>query len=165
MKSIEILTIGLRILGVYLIAGFLVLITPISTFATFDDETSQSAYMILALGIIVYVIIIFCLIKFPYRIANLLKQKVKEDEIIFEGSAKDIVTSLSIIIGIYMLSFVIPNIAHYSMWILVDGFNFNEGKEASISLITTILQAIVGFYLTFFSFQLSSKLWSLNKKH
>lgn len=159
MKSIEILALAIRLIGI-------VFILDVVQFFAYSYTTTQqwmygnpgeSAAMWLAFyGVIGFILVAACffLIKFPMTVSRWLLPKSEGDEPIFNGSIDDLRIAAFTIIGVYILSWAIPDffynagmLLHMRSQGMMDLYNEDAKDEYIIQELTTVLEIGVGLYL------------------
>lgn len=164
MKSIEIMSVGLRLIGIYMGPLFLGSLPRIVVmFHQVQSSTSDSSrfFLIVGVGAVLHLMTMIVLIVYPMRIAKILVPKTKADEVLFEGSAKDVQVALFCVCGVYTLSKALPDLIFNGLWISGTGWNFAGGKPYVISQITTVIEICIGLYLCLQAKGLSELLWRL----
>ena len=158
MKSIELLSTGIRLLGIYVfIYAFRTGIYQYQAVMQFrstsqDDMVAFTYLALIQVGLLF--IASFLMFKFPVSLAKWLLPKTKENEVVFDGSAKDIEISIFTIIGVYILSWAIPDLFHNGIWWWysthseISGmWEQGGGNEYIINQIVTVLEIAIGLYL------------------
>ena len=158
MKSIELLSIGVRLLGIYFfIDASRTGIYQYQTFLQFQS-TSQSDMAVFTYFAIIQVVLLFLasllMLKFPVSIAKWLLPKTHDNEVAFDGSTRDIEISIFSIVGVYILSWAIPDLFHNSIWWwystqsdISDMWDRVGESEYIINLAVTVVEAAIGLYL------------------
>jgi hypothetical protein len=162
MKAIELLSIGLRLLGLYLIFSCIYMLFVFSAYFQQDEMGGSSAPSYLP--IVINCLIGIVLIKFPLSISKwLLPNNIVIDDTV-SVSAKNLQTCLICILGIYIMSMYIPEVikAIYQAYILTEmngSSIFSEIVNASLS---PIVHLVIGIFLSLCGGKLSNFLWKLN---
>ncbi|MCV6613740.1 MAG: hypothetical protein OIF35_02105, partial [Cellvibrionaceae bacterium] len=124
MKSIELLSTGIRLLGIYTL--IYALRTSVSQFQLLPQyksgavgiEQYMAMYIYTALGVLALLLLAaFVMIKFPRALASWILPKTKESDIDFNGSSRDVEISVFTIIGVYMLTWAIPDLLYNGLWL------------------------------------------------
>ncbi|MDP1521487.1 hypothetical protein Q8A57_10950 [Porticoccus litoralis] len=158
MKSIELLSTGIRLLGIY------VFLSAIGSGATqyqavvqfrsiSQDDMAVFTYVGLAQVVLMVIAALF-MVKFPVSLAKLILPKTKNNEVALNGSVKDIEVSLFAVIGVYILSWAIPDFFHNGLWWWYSSHSqisgmWEQGGEAEyvINQIVTVMEIAIGVYL------------------
>lgn len=170
MKSIELLATGLRLVGIYLIV--VTVQTGLSNYQAlvqFSGAATQANLDGFFLYVVLHVFLLgaasVILIRFPSAIARWLIPETKKDDVVLNGSAKDIQTTLFCVLGIYILSWAVPDLFHNLLWLWFEArqrAGIGEDREFSVvtlSLLVTLIEIAVGLYLTLQAAGLSHLLW------
>jgi len=157
MKSIEILAVGLRLLGIYSAIKLLELI--LQTAALWQEITKSegmatSLHIVYGIDIGLTFLICFLLINFPVTLAKKLLPKKNENEAIFNGSAADLQVSAFIIMGVFMFFSAVPVLARDMVNIVQLIMHSDQYGAVSISkyvmpVIGPCIEICIGLYLTF----------------
>lgn len=171
MKSIELLATGLRLVGIYLI-----LIAINTGFRNYQSLVQFSGagganldgfFFFVVVQVFLLALASVILIKFPSIIAKWLIPDTKQGETVLNGSAKDIQTSLFCVLGVYILSWSIPDLLHNLLWLWFDARQnaavgeSPEFSEVTINLLITLVEIAVGLYLALQAAGLSNFLWRI----
>lgn len=158
MKSIELLSTGIRLLGIYVfiyalrtgIYQYQAIIQLRST--SQDDMVVFTNLALIQVGLLFIVSLLMC--KFPVSLAKWLLPKTKGNEVALDGTAKDIEVSIFTIFGVYILSWAIPDLFNNGIWwwysthIEISGmWGQGAGSEYIINQIVTVLEIAIGLYL------------------
>lgn len=169
MKNYELLATGIRLLGLYTI------ILGVQT-AAYQYQASVRVFLSPDAGLnsyaffgIIEVIMIFVgasvMIKFPVSISKQLVPKVKGDPEILSSTAKELQVSLTCILGVYILSWAIPDFIDNAIWILysmdTNSFAAQTKAEYMINEVVTIVEIAIGLYLCLNSFGINRLIWRL----
>lgn len=158
MKSIELLSTGIRLLGIYVFlsairSGATQYQAVIQFQSISQNDMAAFAYVGLV-QVTLMVIAALLMIKFPVSLAKWILPKTENNEIVLDGSVKDIEVSLFAVIGVYILSWAIPDFFHNSIWwwysshSQISGMWGQGGKdEYIINQIVTVLEIAIGIYL------------------
>ncbi|WP_068544379.1 hypothetical protein [Thalassotalea crassostreae] len=121
MNQLEALGVGIRLLGIFLLA-FLIRDIPIafetlSQYKKFNSSGSNGMTFYAAMSIF-GVLISLLMIKFPTFIAQMLVAKSSAKSAELKGDIETFQTTGIIILGIYILSWAIPDLIHniISLW-------------------------------------------------
>jgi hypothetical protein len=163
MKTIDLLSIGLRLFGCYLIYSCLYMVFLLPMYLQ-QDETGVNSHAPIYLPMVINFLLGILLFKFPVTISKWLlpKNTGMDDEISI--TAKNLQACLICILGIYILSMYIPEVvkAIYQAHELKEMNNssiFSEFMNASLFL---IVHLIIGIFLSLFGGKVSNFLYKLN---
>ena len=158
MKSIELLATGIRLLGIYTFiyavrTGIFQYQTVMQFRSNLQDDMEVFTYISLIQVGILFVASLF-MFKFPVSLAKWVLPKTKDNEVIFSGTAKDIEVSIFVVIGIYILSWAIPDFFNNGIWWWYSAHSGISGmrnqeitNEHIINEIVTVLEIAIGLYL------------------
>lgn len=159
MKSIEVLALGIRVIGIFSILEILQFTATsyaaIQQWAYVNPGESITAWLVLygCIGLLL-IAVCFLLIKFPITVSRLLLPNANDDEPVFNGSADDLRISAFIIIGVYILSWAIPDFIYNASMLLrmrsegiLHLYNQSTKGEIIIQEIITVLEIVIGLYL------------------
>ena len=169
MKSIELLSIGIRLLGIYVV--FMALQTVVIQYQSIQQFAIASnggapvyAYVGL-IEVLLMVLASFVMIKFPTSLAKWLLPKSSDGEILLDGSAKDIQTTLFCVLGVYILSWAIPDFFNNGLWLwytaVSQDMDFGSIPQFIIQQIITVIELGVGVYLCIRSKGISNLIYRL----
>ena len=158
MKSIELLSIGIRLLGIYVfIYAFRTGIHQyqvVTQFRSIYQEDMVALHYAALVQVGLLFIASFLMFKFPVSLAKWLLPKTKGCEVVLDGSAKDIEVSIFVVIGVYILSWAIPDLFNNGLWWWYSTHSDNsgmweqgEGHKYIINQIITVLEIAIGLYL------------------
>ncbi len=159
MKSIELLATGIRLLGIYVFINAAQMgITQYSMNYQLNNNFYEGAEIYLYAGIILTGVLVFIsliMLKFPVTIANWLLPKTKGDEVVFDGSARDIEVSAFVIIGVYILSWTIPDLLDngLQLWRIAERESLGHSwgsqykHEYVFNEMVTVLEIAIGIFL------------------
>lgn len=158
MKSIELLSTGIRLLGIYVfISAFRVGATQYQAVIQFRSisQEDMNFFAYVAFGLVVMMFMAsLIMVKFPIALAKWILPKTKDNEVVLDGSAKDIEVSIFAVIGVYMLSWAIPDFFHNGLWWWYSAHSkisgmWEQGRENEyiFDQIVTILEIAIGLYL------------------
>lgn len=174
MKSIEILSVGIRLLGIYVFVNAFRLganqYQAVIQYRSISEE-DMSLFAYVSFGLVVLMLMAsITMIKYPAFLSRWILPKTKEDEVIFDGTAKDIEVSIFTVIGVYILSWTIPDFVQNALWwwysshSRISGmWQQGRGNEYIIDQIVTVLEMAIGFYLCFRSQGISTLLRKLRE--
>ena len=158
MKSIELLSTGIRLLGIY--AFIYAVRTGIYQYQAIMQfrSTSQDDMAIYTYVALIQVGLLFLssffMLKLPVFLAKWLLPKTNENEIVLDGSAKDIEISLFVIIGVFILAWAIPDFFYNGLWWWYSAHSqimgmWEQGSknEYIINQIVTVIEIAIGLYL------------------
>jgi hypothetical protein len=155
MKSIELLALGLRLLGIY---GLMKGVQQLALSFTYIQQVSAPIYdgslliVYVAYGAATALVFLlsFLLLKFPISVAKWLMPRTSGDGVVFNGSAEDIQIAAFIVLGIYILSWSIPDFFHNAalLWMAQEA-DYSAGDKTNIltNEIVTVIEMGIGLYL------------------
>lgn len=164
MKSIEILALGLRIIGIY---GFIVsvqfmfnLYYVLTQFNTEYESVSAINYLYIGVFILL-VLTSIVFVKFPITVAKLLTPKTSTESAIFNGSIKDLEIVAFTVFGAILVVSSLPDLVNgiYHWWQTSKMQILGElvGKnEAFIPILISLINIGIGLALMFKSNSLSN---------
>ncbi|MDQ2075171.1 hypothetical protein [Marinimicrobium sp. ABcell2] len=159
MKSIDILAIGIRIVGIVFILRLIQYLSDSYSSIyrwTLSSPEENLTYILVIYGTVglAFSVICFILIKFPVTVSRWLLPKSKDDEPVFNGSIDDLRIAAFTIIGVYILSWAIPDLFYNaSMLVKVqsEGLANLYSRDSTITYLIqggiTILEILIGLYL------------------
>lgn len=169
MKYQELLSVGIKLFGVYLV--FLLIKTiagSISQYQILNYNGASEPIGFLVIEIFVALIIAlfsFLFFKFPKLISKKLLPPEVPDDLHMESEPVVLINISFIVIGIYILSWAIPDLVDNAIWIIYvsnqDYVNQTEMPNAVIALIVTVVEICIGGFLALGSKGLSQTLWKL----
>lgn len=157
MKTIDVLAIGVRLLGLYFVMKLIQYLGS-AYFSYHQMALSMPDFnpLIIAGGyaISALIMLVFCtlFIKFPATIAYKLLPRTDKDSTVLSGDAVQLQLAGFSLLGIYILSWAIPDLIHNSALLAVipnyDG-SYSMGKRPYdlINLGVTVIEIIIGLYL------------------
>lgn len=158
MKSIELLAIGIRVLGIfaliYAIKTGLYQYQIILQFqSNVENELTLVRFLATAqVGLLLAAALL--MIKFPVSVSNWLLPKSKNQEPILNGSVHDVETAAFVIIGVYILSFAIPDVFDNGIWWWYSSHGETSrlwGQDGShkylINQAVTVIEMAIGLFL------------------
>lgn len=158
MKSIELLSTGIRLLGIYVFiyairTGIYQYQAVLQFRSNSQDDMAVYTYVAL-IQVSLLIIASVLMFKFPVSLAKWILPKTKENEVSLDGSAKDIEVSIFAAIGVYILSWAIPDLFHNGLWWWYSTQSeissmWEQGgpNEYKINQIVTVLEIAIGLYL------------------
>lgn len=161
MKSIELLAIGIRVLGVaaliYVVQMVFFYYQQYQLVLTVQSGGEGGLWLLVSIALAhfgVLLAVAFLMLKFPVLVARWFLPKAKSDDTVFDGSANDIEVVAFVIIGIYILSWAIPDLFHNSIWWWYTA-NSEAGRpwgpddeyEYIINGIVTVIEVVIGLFL------------------
>ena len=158
MKSIELLSTGIRLLGIYVFlsairSGATQYQAVIQLRSISQDDIAAFTYVGLVQVALMVIAGLF-MVKFPISTAKWILPKTKDNEIALDGSVKDIEVSLFSVIGVYILSSAIPDFFYNGLWWWYSSHSQISGmweqggeNEYIIDQIVTVLEISIGIYL------------------
>lgn len=156
MKLIELLAVGIRILGVYfLIKALTSLPSAFSLLSTYSTNVGMEAdYIVKAIvyaNVLIFAIASFFLTKFPITISGfLIPVDIKSAS---TASVESSVLSIAAftITGIYILSWSLPNLLFNSLALYnMSRLNFTDGlqySETTINIVVNFVEIAIALYL------------------
>lgn len=154
MKVVEMLAVGLRLMGVYLVYSvFHTLLTRFSYWSAMQAQFEGQSYWMISLIIVealIFVAIAFLLLRFPVTVARWLLGRQAGAEAVLQGKLNDLQTVLFCVVGVYVLSQSLPYLAESLLWLPGDGGDSREGLwfPRVIPVLVGLLQTALGLYLT-----------------
>lgn len=161
MKSIELMATGIRVLGLVVIIFALE-----SIFYYYQQyqlvfnvwsQGTDGFWPFVALAVVhvvLFLAIAFVMLRFPVLVSRWLLPKAQGEQAVFDGSAKDIEVVAFVIIGVYILSWAIPDFIHNGLWWWhsaqkdLNGPGAPEQKyEHMINQAVTVVEFAIGLYL------------------
>lgn len=159
MKSIEILALGIRLVGIYFI------IQTLKFFAysynsiqqwgvTGVFESTTIFYIIYGVAGLVFLLTCFFLIRFPVTVAGWLLPRTNNDEPLFNGSISDLSIAAFTILGVYILSWAIPDFFYNAGTMIYiasldseQPYNISDFGVYIVNEVVTVLEIGIGLYL------------------
>ncbi|WP_041521878.1 hypothetical protein [Gilvimarinus agarilyticus] len=171
MKSIEILSLGLRLVGIYgILKGVQFIVLAYGSIQqityTMEDESFIGWYLTFGFSVAVYFMVVYFLISKPTRVATKLLPASQDKDPIFKGSAQDIQIAGFTIIGVYILSYSVPELlrAIVLLWHASGETAFygqNSQSQFLTELVVTLVQVCIGIYLCLQASGLSHLLYKI----
>lgn len=165
MKGIELLALGLRLVGIYgLLKGIQFISIAIGSVRQYSmmspDENFSLWYGIFGVSLLLYFLAALALIVFPVQIAKKLMPRSDEQAPLTHIGAQELQVVAFTILGIYVLSWAIPDLVSRAafLWNTVrmdDFYGPTAFSERVISTCVSVLQVGIGLYLCFQSEGLS----------
>lgn len=168
MRSIELFAIGLRLLGIYTL--LLSADTATMLFQSMPNYVSawngEIPTLIISLAVAEVAAILIAgilLLKFPVSIARFLMPKADEADPILNGSAKDIQTAIFCVVGVYILSWAIPDLINNLLFWHAESKVTGDVTNSDYKFLTivTLVELVIGFYLSLQAHGLSNLVWRL----
>ncbi len=158
MRSLDILAVGIRLLGLFFIFKILqnaqVLFAQY-LFATSANQDFPIVYWITygSLAMIMLVFVGLC-IKFPVTISKVILPKTKQESPVFNGSMGDLQIVGFILLGVYILSWAIPDFIYNSLFLLSSdvgevGFGYSDLLTYKVNIAVTLIEISIAIYLIF----------------
>ena len=152
MKLVEVVAVGIRLIGILMI--FLVLRDTPQLIATLKSATVESGSSDTAKYMFVWLllsVLALLLIKFPLTFAKLLVSETESGAVIIEKDGEAIQVAGFILVGIYILTWAIPDLFHNAMLL----WHYNKYypnqpdliSEVVISELITLLEIAIGVLL------------------
>ena len=155
MKVLEMLAVGLRLMGVYLVYSvFLTLLTRLSYWPAMQAQLEgQSSWWVISLIIfeaLIFASIAFLLLRFPVTVARWLLGRQAGAEPVVQGNLNDLQAVLFCVVGVYVLSQSLPYLAESLLWLAGDIGDSQESLwfPRVIPVLFGLLQTALGLYLT-----------------
>ncbi|UHQ53699.1 hypothetical protein [Microbulbifer sp. YPW16] len=169
MKPIELLAVGIRICGIMLaIIGLKSISSHHATFAmlnqsNFGDTTAIAYLAVTELAIIFAVSAIF--MRFPMSVAGKLLPFESSHPISFSDRATDILAVAFCILGVYILSWALPDLVDNGIWLwyyTAERHQLGDRYASTmITLLVTLVEIAIGLFLSLRSRGFSALLWRL----
>lgn len=164
MTVLQLLAIGIRLGGIAL------LILSIKEIVHADQLYSmqlsvpnldQSGYALTSVFLAVgYLLLSFLFIKFPATVSRWLLPKTQDESTVIKGSFDEFQGVCLVIIGIYILTWAVPDLVHNISRIVFLGelYEYNDlsRREDKLYLFSTLVEILVGLFLVFGSRGISS---------
>lgn len=157
MKSIEVLSTGIRLVGFYAIVIGLRTASyhyyTVSEFLAWDrDNTLVSGFLYMSLAAVLFIFLAaFIMIKFPLTIAKKLLPSPVENESEAAGPTSGLEVALYSVLGIFILSWAIPDFVNNFIWIWYlksDASAYtSSAAEHFINQAVTLVELLIGIYL------------------
>ena len=155
MQSIEVLAVGIRILGIFLLVTLLrempLIIETISQYGSMDSKPNNSM-TIYALLSLVFILLSLIMIKFPLSVSKLLISKSSVSSEKLDSNSHVVQTTAIVILGVFILSRAIPDLVN-NIIALRNAKVYMPFDDAGLayiwnSLITTLVEIAIGLYCT-----------------
>lgn len=164
MKIVELLAVGIRILGIYLVLQILMSFSEIYQLYQFTGDAGIAAYpYVLVAEVIVLGLVAFALIKFPITISRKLIPNDPDEKLNLPNNAEKLIAVAFVVIGVYILTWSVPDLIFNFLWLAYShsqDFGYEQNfQEALINQAATILEIGIGLYLVLGSRGLSRVLW------
>ena len=159
MKSIEILALGIRLVGIAAIFQLLQFFGYSATSIQqwlYSHPGESFTWLISVYGAIciVFAIMCFLLIKFPITVSRWLLPKTTNDEPVFNGSIDDLRIAAFTVMGVYILSWAVPDLFYNAGTLLqlndermMGLYNPDDKNALILDEIITIMEISIGLYL------------------
>ena len=157
MSAKELLAIGVRLLGIWLIVSSLNSLTLGVSYVigqAWADKTISSSFMMylpflgLAIG---KALIGFLLIKFPYFVASKLIPKTNVDNTQINWEEKLVERIGFVLLGVYILSWAIPDLIHIVVYFVQNKDYSPNGTidfaTNKLNFIVTLVEISIGLFL------------------
>lgn len=154
MKVVEMLAVGLRLMGVYLVYSvFHTLLSRFSYWSAMQTQLEGQSYWMIGLIILealIFAAIAFLLLRFPVTVARWLLGRQAGAEPVLQGSLNDLQTVLFCVVGVYVLSQSLPCLAESLLWLAGDMGDSQDSLwlPRVIPVLVGLLQTALGVYLT-----------------
>ena len=159
MKSIVILALGIRLVGIYFILKILQFVAHSYSsiqqwkYINPGESIALSLTVFSVIGIILLILAYF-LIKYPTIVAKWILPKPQSNEPVFNGSISDLNIAAFTILGVYILSWSIPDFFYNGSMIFYlnytgveDLYNNDSLNTHIINQVITVLEISIGLYL------------------
>lgn len=156
MKSKELYGIGIRLIGIYLL--FTAITNGIKhgqmgfAYASNGYPELQTYLTFAVIEVMFTLVFSLVFIKFPLSIAKLISPRGVESVVDFSGNAKAIIDIFTCLLGVYILSWAIPDVFDNVIYILFNNENeflAQSVRDTYISLYVTLVEIAIGAYLCF----------------
>jgi hypothetical protein len=158
MKGIELLALGLRLVGIYgVLKGIqtvgIVLATLKQITMTMPDGNISIWYLAFWLSGLLYILIVLLLIAFPAPLAKRLMPRGGDHAPLIKINASEFQVIAFTILGVYVLSWAIPGLIQNVaiLWNIArmdDFYTFDTYSAQVIRSVSTLLEVAIGVYLT-----------------
>jgi len=158
MRTIELLAIGIRLLGMYFLVKCVQFIgTAYASYhqmaislPEFNPLIILGAYAITAVLMFAFAIIF---IKFPAIISKSLLPRTSVESPVLPGSPKELLLAGFAVLGVYILSWAIPDLIHNSALLIVipryeQSYSMGNRPYDLINLGVSVVEIVIGLYLT-----------------
>ncbi|WP_394175985.1 hypothetical protein [Thalassotalea litorea] len=153
MNKLDVLSVGIRLLGIFLLVFLLrdmpFVIETVKQFKEFNPESGSGMAFYLTISILA-ILVSLIMIKFPVSVSKMLTTSSKADSPKLEGNAETIQITGVLLLGIYILSWAIPDLINniIGLW---QAYKYTPNDTVNIAyiwnaLITTIIEIAIGFY-------------------
>jgi hypothetical protein len=155
MKSLELLAIGVRLMGIYtIIYALRSAINVNRLLEQFNYQIHQDPTFGLAMmvgEVVLMVVAAIIMLRFPLTISRWLLPKTKEGEMVLKGEPQDIEWVLYSVLGIYILASALPDLVQngLSWWYIGHASEYAQSyKERYIVYeVATVVEIGIGLYL------------------
>ena len=157
MKRLELLALGLRVVGIYgLLMGLQFAVSSYSTIQQFKlmgvDDDVGFWYLFLGAPVMLYYFAALALVTFPVSISKKLLPRSAEGDTLISLGASELQNVCFTVLGVYILSWAIPGFVHQAAttWQAVGMTEFNSSVtfgEHIVVLIVSALEIGIGLYL------------------
>ena len=156
MKSKELYGIGVRLIGIYLL--FIAVTTGVQhaqmgfVYASNSFSNLQSYVAIATFEVLFILLFAALFIKFPLSIAKFISPKGIECVVEFSGNAKNLIGIFTCLLGIYILSWSIPDVFNNTLYIIFNNqseFMTQSVNDAYLNLYVTVVEIAIGTYFCF----------------
>jgi hypothetical protein len=170
MKSIELLAIGIRLLGIYMIV--LIVQTAFRNVGllefvdTVSESASSGALALLIAQLLFMAMVCLILLKFPVTVSKWLLPRTRDDEVLLTGTAQDVQTALFCVLGVWLVITSVPQLIENVLlwWQLTQsgaGDQYSVEHPYLIYSIGRLIEAVIGLLLCLKSGSLSQLLYRL----
>jgi len=155
MQSIEVLGVGIRVLGIFLLITLLrempLIIETISQYKNLDPNANGSMTIYAALSLM-FIMCSLVMIKFPISISKLLIPKTQVSSPELNSNLVALQITAITILGLFILSRAVPDLIN-NIISLLNAKSYRPNDDAGIayiwnSLITTLIEIAIGLYCT-----------------
>lgn len=170
MKVKDLMTVGLRLLGVYVVVTIVQTISmnyqSYTSWSTYPGVNLSALKAVLSLQVLALSVLAICLLKFPAFFASVLIGKAlsAENQNIPTNQEYFLETGFCLL-GIYILSWAIPDLIYNALEITLlttdDSSSYLRENilYAVITEITTVVEVAIGLYLSLQAKGLRRLLW------
>ena len=155
MKTIEILSVGLRLVGIYgILKGIQSLAMAYGSLPMYQSQfPDDNSYYFVAGGfVLVYFIAAIILIIFPVRLARLLTPRTEEPSVEVVHNAKGFQAAALSILGVYVVAYSLPMVFQHSVlawqaFAMPEFYNDTAGLEHLVYTVSRAIELSIGLYL------------------
>lgn len=158
MNTIELLAVGVRLLGVYFLLQFVQFLGSsyssyyqmASSLPEFNPFFVAGGYAFTAMLMLAFALVF---IKFPATVAGWLVPKIDKDSSTISGSLIELQLTGFTLLGVYILSWAIPDLIHNSALLAViphydESYLISDRPYDVINIVVTAVEIVIGLFLT-----------------